>query len=1473
MPARKDGGRPEAALTVQAPNQAMAAGDKSRPWSRLQTIAAGIGALLMVGVVSLAAYNIRDGYQGALGKGEQTAENLARVIEAQTRHAFVSAELSLNSIGSALRLMPPGRPSRAADLHALMKAAADDQPHVRAIFVTDENGVMIHDSDSLPASPRNFSDREYFRVHRDHPDYGLYIGPLLVSRTTDKTFISMSRRISKPDGTFGGVVVAVLEPEYFQNFYSTVDTGEGGSVALFLREGTLLFRGPPAPQAAGKSFLDLDLFSERVSAAPSGTYHAKSAIDGMARVFSYRVVDGLPLVVLVGISEQQVLAGWYRSIKTTSVLTLVVVLALMALTWRLVREIGRREALAASLREGEQRYRYLFEAHPHPMWIYDAATLTFLAVNDAVVRNYGYSREEFLAMTARDIRPPEEVPRLERLMPTLGPTLNLSGVWRHRKKDGTVFEVDVISHGFDFNGRPARLVQAQDVSVRLRAERELRESEERYRGLFEGNPLPVWVMDEETLRFLAVNQAAIDKYGYTREEFLSLTIADMQVAEDRARVIQQIRNRDAGTIAHYLRRHVTKGGQIIEAEVTAHPFMFGDRQARMILVNDVTEQRRAQQALRDSERRYRYLFESSPLPMWVRENGTLRFLAVNNATVAAYGYSREEFLSMTVADLRLPEDVPGYLEIARARDPMSDSHDVVRHRRKDGTVLDVEITSRPFEFDGQLVRLTLVNDITEKLRAERALQESERRYRDLFDLNPSPMWVYDIETLAILAVNESAVQQYGYSREEFAAMTVPDLHMQQDVPALLERLRQRDPGARFVRHVRHRRKDGTVMDVEIKVGPIAFGGRVVRLVLCNDISERKGAEAALRESEERFRATFEQAAVGMALRGVDPRNPRWLRVNQKLCDILGYTREELLQLSSVDVTPPEDRDEAIDYNEQLLQGKITSYSREKRYVRKDGQIIWVNLSLSTVHGPDDRPLYVISVIQDITRRRRAEAEQRKLAAIVESSQEAIVSRALDGTVLSWNAGAEKIFGYSAAEMVGRSISLLSPPEHRHESRRNTAMLLKGRTVPPFETVRIAKDGHPVHVQISVSPIHDTDGSIHAISAIFRDITDRKKAEEALARERTLLRAVIDSLPEHIYVKDRERRYLLINKAWLAARGMASRDAMAGTTVFDYFPPERAAQYDAEDCSVIETGKPLIGREQVNMGADGQKQWYLTTKVPLRDPAGNIIGIIGINHDITALQQSAEVISKLNVELEQRVIERTAQLQAANRELESFAYSVSHDLRAPLRSIDGFSRALLDDYQGKLDATGQDYLRRVRAASQRMATLIDDLLALSRVTRSEMRCVTTDLSALAHEIVADLRREQPERGGVDIRIARGIQVQGDPSLLRAALDNLLRNAWKFTARQPEVRIEVGVEQNEGRSIYFVRDNGVGFDMKYAGKLFGAFQRLHSDADFPGTGIGLATVHRIIRRHGGEIWAEAAVGKGAVFFFTLGSGVGP
>jgi signal transduction histidine kinase len=256
----------------------------------------------------------------------------------------------------------------------------------------------------------------------------------------------------------------------------------------------------------------------------------------------------------------------------------------------------------------------------------------------------------------------------------------------------------------------------------------------------------------------------------------------------------------------------------------------------------------------------------------------------------------------------------------------------------------------------------------------------------------------------------------------------------------------------------------------------------------------------------------------------------------------------------------------------------------------------------------------------------------------------------------------------------------------------------------------------------------------------------------------------------------------------------------------------------------------------------------------------------LQEEIKERRRAEDEVRRLNVELERRVMDRTAQLAAANKELEAFSYSVSHDLRAPLRSIDGFSQVLLKHYREQLDPQGQNYLERVRASSQRMGQLIDDLLNLSRMTRGELRREPVDLSAVARAVAGELQQAEPDRQ-VTFVIADGLVVDGDPRLLRVVLENLLDNAWKFTGKHPRARIEFGRTQRDGDTVYFVRDNGVGFNMAYADKLFGAFQRLHTRAEFEGTGIGLATVQRIIHRHGGGIRAEGAEGQGATFYFTL------
>ena len=369
-------------------------------------------------------------------------------------------------------------------------------------------------------------------------------------------------------------------------------------------------------------------------------------------------------------------------------------------------------------------------------------------------------------------------------------------------------------------------------------------------------------------------------------------------------------------------------------------------------------------------------------------------------------------------------------------------------------------------------------------------------------------------------------------------------------------------------------------------------------------------------------------------------------------------------------------------------------------------------------------------------------------------------------------------------------------------------------------------------------------------------------EAGLAVGEEQLMALLDHTSAVIYMRGLDGRYMLVNRQYERLFGVR-REEIVGLTDHDLFSKQIADDFRANDLAAIAEGRP-VRLEETAPGDDGPHT-YLTVKFPLKDAAGRPYAICGISTDITERKRAEEEVRRLNEELEERVRQRTAELEASTRELDAFAYSVSHDLRAPLRSLAGFSEVLLEDYADVLDETGRSYLRRIEANADRMARMIDDLLDLSRATRVELRRKQVDISELAWDVIAELRDAYPERE-VQARVADGLTAGGDAHLIRLVLRNLLGNAWKFTARSEPAVIEVD-GTGPDRQVIVVRDNGAGFDMRYAAKLFDPFQRLHSTSDFEGTGIGLAIVHRIVHRHGGRIWAEGEVGNGAAFFFTL------
>jgi PAS domain S-box-containing protein len=405
-----------------------------------------------------------------------------------------------------------------------------------------------------------------------------------------------------------------------------------------------------------------------------------------------------------------------------------------------------------------------------------------------------------------------------------------------------------------------------------------------------------------------------------------------------------------------------------------------------------------------------------------------------------------------------------------------------------------------------------------------------------------------------------------------------------------------------------------------------------------------------------------------------------------------------------------------------------------------------------------------------------------------------------------------------------------------------------------------KDGSEFPVEISLSLIKATDNIW--VTSIIRDITERRQMEQERHASETQFRAVADTANDAIISADNMGRVVYFNTAAERIFGYSAAE-MLQQPLTCLMPSRFHAGHEQGLKRFLAGGESRVVGKTAELAGKRKDGEEFPLELSLSTwKVGEEVFFTGILRDITQRRQAEERIHQLNQDLQHRAVE----LEAVNQELGAFSYSVSHDLRAPLRAIDGFSQILLEDHADHLDAKGRDSLQRVRAAAHRMGSLIDDLLKLSRVTRTELKPEEVNLSEMAQDIAQDLRHQEPERDA-EFVVAAELRAQGDPRLLRIALQNLFDNAWKFTHGKTGARIVFGVVQSGEKPTYFVRDNGVGFDMTYADKLFGAFQRLHDTREFPGTGIGLATVQRVIHRHGGRIWAESAVDEGAAFYFTL------
>jgi len=668
------------------------------------------------------------------------------------------------------------------------------------------------------------------------------------------------------------------------------------------------------------------------------------------------------------------------------------------------------------------------------------------------------------------------------------------------------------------------------------------------------------------------------------------------------------------------------------------------------------------------------------------------------------------------------------------------------------------------------------------------------------------------------------------------------------------------------------RFDGQVIEANLNAAPLNFQGHPA---ICVAARRSAGKEATLPEAQHResLRAAILETAMDAILSMDDRGNVQeW---NPAAEQMFGYPRSEALgkELAQL-ISPPYLRvfhRQALHRYLSTGEGRILGNRVELTACRRDGAEFPVEVSVVQVRG--SQPPFFTGFIRDITDRKLAEAERQRnealRGAILETALDAILFIDHGGLVQEWNPAAERIFGYRRSEALGRPLDeLIIPPGLREvykDGLANYLMTGVGSLINrPIELTLMRVSGEEFRAELAITRVAK-EGSL-GCTALIRDITRRRKSEAALRQSEERFRSLIENVKDYaIYMLDAEGRVATWTLGAEQVEGYQAAEII-GQPFSAFFTPEDFRQGIPDRIlKEAETSGRAVS-EGWRLRKNGTRFWSHGILTAIRDESGALQGFSKVGHDITERKQAEETINNLNEELERRVLERTAQLEAANQELEAFSYSVSHDLRTPLRHIAGYIAILHAEVSAKLPERIRQHMRTISDAAKHMGDLIDALLEFSRMGRSEMHEEIVDLSQLVEKARQQLHRDLEGRS-IDWQIGELPEVRGDPFMLRLVVLNLVSNALKYTRPRKKPRIEIASETSGNEVIVHVRDNGVGFDMKYAEKLFGVFQRLHRSEEFEGTGIGLANVRRIIHRHGGRTWAEAKLDAGATFYFSL------
>jgi PAS domain S-box-containing protein len=1349
----------------------------------------------------------------------------------------------------------------------------------------------------------------------------------------------------------------------------------------------------------------------------------------------------------------------------------------------ITRDVTERKKAQAEAQRSQERFATIFRASPDAIMIARVSDERIVEINPAFERLLGFPASEALGRTTLELGLWVNLAERAVTIATMKATGTVSnGEARLRSKDGRIFDALSSAEIITYNGERCMMSLTRDISERKAAEERLRRSEASLAAAQRIAALGSWELDlsdtlhtdrnpltwsDEVFRIFGYEPGAIE---VTNENFFRAVHPDDRERVQKA-VAEAVAERRPYRIDHRIIR--PDGTERIVQEYSETDFdPATGRPLRMLgVVQDITERKAAEAELQERERAYATLLRNlAGMVYRCRNDADWTTTFVSNGCVAVTGYHPEDLIGnrkVSLAALMHPEDAGPVWEKCQAnlaaRRPCSNEYRIRTAAGEEKWVWDQ--AQGVYSATGELIFIEgYISDITERKQAEAALaeaqqtlQKSERHFRALIEQSSDGIAVFGADGV-MRYVSPAAATITGYEVAELIGSNALSHVHEEDLPAAENRFRQMvsKPGMTERFEQRLRRKDGTTVWIEVAAQNLLRDAAVQGIVVnYRDVTERLKAERALSESRERH-AELVRTIEGIVWEA-DARTFQFTFVSEQAERLIGFPVEKWLEPGFWAAhIHQDDRDATTEYCVTSTRQGL-NHDFEYRMLAADGRVVWLR-DIVTVLVEQGAPRLLRGIMVDITDRKEAElARQRAFETlqIFIDSVPGYVSFVDAGQRYQLvNPGYEEWFGRKRSEIVGRRLDELHPPGAYQEMRPMVERALAGEVVR-YERALDDAAGRAHWFDIRYIPRAATDGAGSGFFALVFDITAQKEAELALRDSRERLDGILTSLDDAVWSSTPDGSQMLyLNPAAEKIYGRPIAEFFANPHLWleSIHQEDRAAVGAAFE--EIQRSGTFVSEYRI-LRPDGTMRWIRDRGRIVKDAAGRALRLDGIGTDITTQREAEERIRNINTELEQRVQERTAQidrlyrrqaalaeievavnqpselqrvldravavggegmgtrggasivlwdaqqecftvsastvpgqpgqlaalrirstggasrwivdhrqpllvpdvredpfranamlpefgmqsyagvpllfeeqalgvfyilhnqprifseedvsfmqsvasrvavaifkvrlyervqgvnrilrqrsaeLEAANKELEAFSYSVSHDLRAPLRAIDGFSKILEQDASSLLDEKCLRYLDRIRSGTERMSALIDDMLKLSRLSRAPMKRVEVDLSLMVGEALAEFRAAEPERQ-VETVVAPDLKAEGDASLLRAVLQNFVSNAWKYTSRRPKARIEFGALERDGERVFFIRDDGAGFDMAYADKLFGAFQRLHGVDEFEGTGIGLATVQRVIHRHGGRVWAEASVNQGATFYFTLAPKIEP